>query len=1014
MLRRLPAGGYPPDALIRTKSRREKRKRIFAAAFFFPFKEERHLLVVKKGIEMVNFRKSFAVALLTMVSSTAMAQDLTSGADVEGEGAVESESIVVTGTRIKQDGFSATVPISVLGSEALEASGKTDLGQILAEMPGVNLVDTTVGQPNGTIQNAGTSTVALRGLSSARTLTLINGRRTVANAANRSVVSLNTIPVDFVQRVDVITGAASAVYGSDAIAGVVNVITESSLQGLRLRGRIGSTLTSGGGGEEAMVAATFGTKFADGRGYFAISGSWDDDGGMQARDRLSRATRSWSFASGTNTITDPALSTDIPGGRFRGGAFFYDDAGALRTGFVLDRDGYNDRFDDTLRLPRTVIAVAAKASFEVSDAFVPYVEVQFSDLDTFYTRAPYGYRDSSTVFLRDEIGVPLPGLPTFSVGRISRDNPFVPAAIRAGAPASGIDWRRRFDELGNRDTISDRDTWRAWGGVRGSLGGDWTYDAAYSYGAFDQVQQRLNNINLQNLKYALDAEQLGNGTIQCRDATARAAGCVPINLFGVGTITPEAADYIRHDSVFKTALRQHVLQAFATGSIFELPAGKVSLAIGAEYRKEKGSSSSDAETLAIISNVAAVPSFSGSFDVKEAFAELSVPLLRGKPFFEELKVDFAARVSDYSQKNVGTVFSYHAGADWMPVEGLRFRTQYGTAQRAPSLPELYSPPRDDTDTVVDICSGIRATTTGTVADNCRLNPGIAAAIASGGVFTQATNSIQSPNMGSLLLREEKGTTFTLGTVLSPRALPGLNLSVDYYNIEVTNAISALDNEILLRQCYSDATNFANNEFCQSVIRGSDGQILQINQVPRNLDSISTSGIDTSIAYRLPLNDVGVAGDLRFDLNWTHVLKKETQYQGIDGTEISNTKGQIGSPEDVVRARIGYQNDLWSLDWRVRYIGPMVSSNERVAAAREAGFANPLYLNYKAYWRHDISASITPEFGGGKWRLSAGITNLFNKTGPNVPEGATPLDDNGYILDYGVVGRAGYASIEVKF
>jgi outer membrane receptor protein involved in Fe transport len=360
------------------------------------------------------------------------------------------------------------------------------------------------------------------------------------------------------------------------------------------------------------------------------------------------------------------------------------------------------------------------------------------------------------------------------------------------------------------------------------------------------------------------------------------------------------------------------------------------------------------------------------------------------------------------------VFSYHAGADWTPVRGFRVRAQYGTAQRAPSIPELYSPPRDDTDTVVDICSGIRATTTGTIAANCRSNPGIASTIAANGVFNQATNSIQSPNMGSLDLREEKGTTFTLGAVFSPRAIPGLDLSVDYYDIRVTNAISALDNEILLRQCYSDAANFATNEFCGLVIRGSDGQILQINQLPQNLDRISTSGIDTSFAYRLPLEGVGVEGQLRFDLNWTHVLKKETQYQGINGTEVSDTRGQIGSPTDVIRARVGYSNDLWNVDWRVRYIGPMVSSNERVNAAVEAGIANPLYLNYDAYWRHDIGASIRPEFGGGKWRLSVGITNLFNKTGPNVPEGATPLDDNGYILDYGVVGRAGFASMEVKF
>jgi len=342
------------------------------------------------------------------------------------------ETVVVTGSRIRRDQFSAPVPITQVTQEEIEASGFTDLAQGLADLPGVTLSDTTVGQPNGTIQNAGTSTVDLRNLGSNRTLTLIDGRRTVSNAANRNVVSLNTIPVDFVERVDVITGAASAIYGSDAIAGVVNIITEQDLRGLRLRARAGQSISDeGGGAEEATLSATYGTRFADGRGYAILSASYDEDFGLLASDRLPRAGRSWSFSPSSNTVDEPDLSSDILGGYFRGGAFFYDESG-LQTRFVLDEDGYNDRPLDTLRVPRVVTAFAAKVTYEVADSFKPFLQAQFSDLDTNYVRAPFGVRNTTTSLIRDPAtGLPAPGFPTFTVGRIPRTNPLVPAVIAA-------------------------------------------------------------------------------------------------------------------------------------------------------------------------------------------------------------------------------------------------------------------------------------------------------------------------------------------------------------------------------------------------------------------------------------------------------------------------------------------------------------------------------------------------------------------------------------------------------
>lgn len=966
---------------------------------------------------MSHARRLLVAGLLSMVSTTAIAQGaqpaVPPGAQAGGPDAPDSE-IVVTGSRIKQDGFSANVPISVIDKDDIETSGFTDLGQIVAEIPGVNIADTTVGQPNGTIQNSGTVSIDLRDLGSARTLTLINGRRAVSNAANRNVVSLNTIPVDFVERVDVITGAASAVYGSDAIAGVVNVITESKLQGIRLRGRLGTALTDGGGAEEVILAGTVGSKFGDGRGYASISASYDDDKGLFATDRRERATRSRTFSPTTNTVTEPALSTDIPGGRFRGGAFFYDDTG-LRQGFLTDRDGYNERLYDVLRIPRTTTAIAGKVKFEIADSFVPYVETQYSEVETFYTRAPFTLRDTTSVFLRDSRGVPLPGLPTFVVGRIPNTNPLIPTAIRTGAPASGIDFRRRLVELGERDTINKRRTLRLWTGATGDLGGDWSYELTYGYGKYDQTQQRLNGVNLVNLRNGLNAEVGPGGTVQCRDAAARAAGCVPVNLFGVGSITPEAADYIRHDSTFTADLTQHDVMGFVTGPLFQLPAGAVSLAAGGEYRKEQARSGSDAATLATISNIAAVPSFTGGFNVKEGFAELSIPLFADQPFAKSLTVDVAGRAAHYSQENVGTVFSYHGGLNWEPLGGLRLRAQYGVAQRAPNISELFSPPRDDTDTVIDICSGVRATTTGTVAQNCRANPGVAAAIAASGVYNQASTIIQSPNTGNLDLKEETGRTFTLGAVLAPTRVPGLNLSVDYYNIRVKDAISALDNEVLLRQCYADASTFSTNPFCSLVVRdSSNGQILQINQVPRNLDQLAVAGLDFAARYRLGLDRFGARGNLEFQANWTHILKDETKYQGLNGQETDTDLGQIGAPQDVVRTRVEYSNKGWNVGWRTRYVGKLVSSNERVAAAEEAGIANPLFLRYPAYWRHDVSAGFSPNFRGMDWKVTFGINNLFDDTGPNVPTGATPNDANGYIADYGVVGRTGYLAVQVQF
>jgi outer membrane receptor protein involved in Fe transport len=901
----------------------------------------------------------------------------------------------------------------VVSRTDLQSSGYTDLAQALEDLPGVGTNDSNIGQPGGSTQNAGTSNINLRNLGANRTLVLIDGHRTVSNAANRNVVSLNTIPTDFVDRVDIITGAASAIYGSDAIAGVVNIITESKLEGLRLRIRGGTSLGASGN-DEVTGAATFGHKFAGGRGYLLLGVNYEENFGLMASDRLARAGRSWTFNRLTNRVTEPDLSTDISGGRFRGTNFYYDATG-LRTGFVTAVNGYNDRLLDTLVTPRKAMSYAGKLNFEVSPAFKPFVQVQFSDLDTYYSRAPIGIRDTTQSTPRDPAtGLAVPGTPIFTVGRIPLSNPYIPAAIRSGAPSSGIDFRRRFDEVGNREIINDRDTLRIFAGFNGKILGDWFYEVSYSYGDFKQHQLRTNGVNLLNLQNALRAVTGPGGTIQCADAAARAAGCVPINLFGMGSITPAAAAYIRANSVFESHLTQQVAQAYMTGNLFDLPAGPVSVAFGGEYRREHGSLETDDATRSGYTTNTGIPGFDNGFDVKEGFVEATIPIFKDQPFFHALSLDLAGRLASYSQDRVNTVYSYRAGLTWAPVEDFRFRASFGTAQRAPDLAELYSPPRDDTGSAIDICAGVRATTSGTVAANCRREPGIAAAIAADGVFAQPDNSVSSPNGGNTNLKQETAQTLTIGSVFAPRMLPNLNLSLDYYHIKVKDAIDAYGEDLILRQCYS-AANYPDNRFCGLITRNAqDGQIQQIIQLQENLNSIVVSGLDMHFSYASKLDRIGLPGRIDLRADWNHVFKNQTTFVGLSGLEIEDNNGEINTPKDVVVGRIGYSIGPANLQWRTRYYGPTVSSNQNVAVVQAAGIVDPLYLRYDAYWRHDIYASIDPDLPGLKVQLYAGIRNLLNDAGPAVPEGATGNTDDGYISTYGVVGRTFYAGLSLKF
>ncbi|WP_448664028.1 TonB-dependent receptor domain-containing protein [Sphingomonas sp. CJ20] len=916
----------------------------------------------------------------------------------QADSAPASEELVVTGSRLRRTEFDSPIPVVALDQEDISEHGYKDLADALQDVPGVDQgLNLSAGQTS--TQTNGLSTVSLRGLGQNRTLTLIDGHRTVSNVGNSNAVSLSTIPTFLVDRIEVSTGGASAVYGSDAIAGVVNVITASRINGIKAR--VVGSATNDGGGDATEYSIAAGTRLLDDRLYVMATVTYEQQFALRARNR-DRALESVAYNATTNTLTSPDLSTYTPGGRFLSarGAYYYDATG-LHSGFVTAANGYEDRINGTLIVPRDSTSAAGKLEYDFSDRVKLKGQLLYSSISTRSVREPYYISNSSTYGVEDQ----------FTLGRIARTNPLVPAVIAAASTSTGIDFRRRLTEVGQMAIDNERETWRGWIGLEGKAFGDWEWDLTYGYGRFEQNQVRTNGVNFQHVQNALAATRLSDGSIVCTSVAARAEGCVPLNLFGLGSISTAAADYIRGDVWYNSINTQHTLSGNLNGTLFELPAGPVPAAIGFELRRDHTETHTDALTANGFSNYAYIPQYAGTVKVAEAYAETSVPLLRDKPFFHRLSIDGAIRAAHYNLSGVGTTLSYRAGGQWAPVEGVSFRSTFSRAQRAPDTTELYSPPRDDFDTVVDLCSGVSAATAGTVAQNCRANPGIAAAIAANGTFRQESTSVNAPNSGNSALKEETAYTFTGGVVFAPRFVPGLQASVDYYDIKVKDAISSLSNANLMLECYSDAAG-AGNRFCDTITRDAEGQITRIINQQENLDQLRARGLDVAVSYQFKPEII--PGSIQFALNFNHRFELGAKYQGIATQSTEDYRGEVGTSTDTAKASLGWSSRRAALKWTTVYIGKAVDSNEAKASFAAAGITNPLFLNVPAFWRHDLTFRINPSLRHPNLRIFGTVRNLLNSEGPFLPDGTESGNGYNYSSVYGVSGRTFTLGAQLQF
>jgi iron complex outermembrane receptor protein len=763
--------------------------------------------------------------------------------------AAQEGDIVVTGSRIPRTDLQASSPVAVVGQEKIALDGNNTLESSLNALP---QFQGNTGSTTNAQGGAGVYSADLRGLGPTRTLVLVNGRRFVPADTNLAV-DLATIPEALVKRVEVVTGGASAVYGSDAIAGVVNFIMVDSFNGVRLSGDTG--ITDRGDGFRVKGDLTIGAGLGD-RGNVVANFAYSKQNTVLAGDRDFSAVTLNELGdklipSGSNNIPgtflgfSPAVLKSLKGVGQNANCtaatgIRFDQQGAPVV-FCDPEDRYNFAPTNLLVRPQVRYQVSVLGHYDVTDTITAFVEGFYIDNTNAYQQAPAAFTAQTA---RGGI-LDIPNAAT---------NPALLPATRAFFAANQavfdpdgngiyqtINALTRPQELGPRVFNFERKSLNLTGGLRGSLG-RLKWEGYYSHQDVDQFAEALNTVSTTRLSQGLDTIIDPTGKVVCRSVIA---GCVPVNIFGINALSDAAKAFITPAATARTSLSRDMLGASLAGTLFDNWAGPVGFAVGAEHRREKFTYSPDA-IVATGETAGGVPSPAGrgGISVSELFGELRIPLLTDRPFFHDLAVEFAGRYSHYS--TIGNAFTYKAGAEWSLTSWLRLRGAYQRAVRAPNLNELYSPQAETFVAGTDPCDRRRSPSTA-----------VKAFCVQQGVPTSAIDTFQAAQIGfnqlsggNPDLEEEKSNTYTIGAVLSPRFIPRLNITVDYYNISVGRAISSISAQLVVNQCF--AALQLSDPFCSRVSRFPNGEINDVQSTLINAAALKVSGIDAQLDYSLAL------------------------------------------------------------------------------------------------------------------------------------------------------------------
>jgi outer membrane receptor protein involved in Fe transport len=960
-----------------------------------------------------------------------------------GTGTSEEPVILVTGSRIASPTIDSVSPVQVLDSAAIEQSGVINIQELLLENPAFGTPALSRTNSNFLTSGTGVATVDLRDLGSDRTLVMVNSRRVVAGLPGTSTVDLNVIPTQFIERVDILTGGASSLYGSDAVAGVVNFIYKTDFEGLEIEAQNG--ITHRGDMPTYQANVTWGGNFGDDRGNVMLHLGYSHEGKLKSS---SRANTRVDDADQMFTVTgdpadygisvEPFYSGFAPQGRFGAGdyQFTFGPNGNLQPCFTTNGpscssdlgngvgpNGFNRQAYRYIAVPVDRLLFAGRAHYDVTDDISVFGEATYANTKASRQLEPYALDTGGATPLYAsgaapiESRVPIAGTNTFDIVR----NPFVPDAIYNEATDSDEDGlrditiARRLTDFGPRAASTERNFYRFVAGVEGQLSNDINWDVSYTFGRTTESQFGSGQPNFPNLRNALAVIPGANGTPVCADPEAAAAGCIPVHFFGANTVDPAALDYIAADQVLNSTVTQHVAQGNLTGSLFELPAGPLGFALGVEYRQEKSREDNDALTNAGLNGSNALPDTEGSFNVKEAYLELNVPILADRPGFYNLALRGAGRISDYS--TVGTVYTYSGGIEWAPFQDLRFSGTYSRAVRAPNIGELYQGPAQTFPSgLIDPCEGVTATSTGAVSENCRLDPGVAANIAANGAFTLTQSDVQGISgfdSGNPNLREEKADSWTASAVYTPRGIDFLRntvLRVDYYNIDIDDAIVNVPRTTILQECYTNG----NDDYCQFISRyptqlgaSSAGAIQFINSGGVNAGKLKAEGIDVTLTKRFEFPMLHPSGGLNARVAYTH------QFQNylipLPGADKDVTAGEIGSPKDRFTAFLGYTSDRFDWGFTGTYLGRSCEDDATLVGSFDLAPCS-IKVGAEFYLDTQVRVKFDPA------EIYFGIDNVLDNDAPNLLTNTTfnttGTDTAADVYD--VFGRRYYVGARLRF
>lgn len=914
----------------------------------------------------------------------ALGAGLASAAHAQTSAPSDVEEVVVTGSRIRTSPLEQTQPVVSVDQAMVAKQGLTSTVDVLQRIPsaggGLNARFNNSGNfgnpPDGGGVGAGSAEIDLRYLGSRRVLVLVDGLRWVPGAAASGVpgsVDLNTVPTAMIQRMEVLQEGASPIYGSDAIAGVVNIITKDRQEGFQANAQIGGFDEGDGFTQDYNVswgAASGGTHIVVGGGYFK------QDPVMASDRAISR------FPSPFATACDASCSSGTPNARF-----------------IISDPNTGQDLDVTLRqalqpgqrpIYNPADPTGASGSFRpftTADRFnfQPYNYIltplervslfgsltqDITETVRFKARASYVQRKSANQ------AAPLPLFVGPDAGNgnlldtvtIDATNPYNPFGFNLG-PGTYAFIGRRLVENGPRHYEQSVDTWNVTATLEGEFANDWRWDVNAVVSRNHAEQTFTGNVNAQRVQQALGP------VAQC------VAPCVPLNIFGgEGTITQQMLAFIgftQHD-VSQQELRD--FSANLTGDLFELPAGPLAFAVGVEHRTTEGFFEPDAIVAAGLSSDIPAQPARGEIKVKEAYGELRIPLLADMPAFHRLEASVAARIFDYSTS--GSDETFKAGVNWRPTEDFLVRASWGEGFRAPSIGELFGTASRFDQEVDDPCSGMTAATPANIRANC-----IAAGVPANNSYVQLNPQVSVITSGNRNLQPETSESWYLSAVYEPRWLrdatwaSGGSLEVAYSDIDLDNAIQAQNGQSLLDRCAETGDAVA----CATITRTASGQVSAISNPLINIGGVKVRTLDVNLVWRSPEWDAG-----QFGLNWytTRLLEFTEFVPAADGLLPVEREGtERGSPDQAYpKTKSTLMLDWDGGDFGATLTGRYISSVQESAADNK--------LNSRTYV--DAQVRWTPTFLAEGLRVAVGVNNLFDKDPPGcISCGLNNYDPNAY-------------------